>query len=179
MYDLQEQEQLDELKAWWKQYGRMVTTVVLAACVAAGATVGWQFYKRNQAEHASQLYGTLEALAAAKANYEAGEATSAAAQLQWTVDHARDEDIVAAARLRLAGVLLDQKKYDEALKLLEAAHPEAFNGLFADLKGDVLVAQGKTAEARAAYQQALDKLPAEGTYRAIVQVKLDGLGADK
>jgi predicted negative regulator of RcsB-dependent stress response len=210
MYDLQEQEQIDELKAWWKQYGRMVITVVLAASVAAAATVGWQVYKRNQAEHASQLYGTLEkalrandikqvrdisaqlmdkyggtayapmaALAAAKANYAAGDPKSAAAQLQWTVDHARDEDIVAAARLRLAGLLLDDKKYDEALELLKAAHPEAFNGLFSDLEGDVLVAQGKTAEARAAYQQALEKLPAEGSYRAMVQVKLDGLGADK
>jgi predicted negative regulator of RcsB-dependent stress response len=210
MYDLQEQEQIDELKAWWKQYGGMVIAVVLAGSVAAAATVGWQWYKRSQAEHASQMYGTLEkalrandikqvrdvsaqlmdkyggtaygpmaALAAAKANYEAGDPKSAAVQLRWAIDHARDDDIVAAARLRLAGVLLDEKKYDEALKLLEAPHPEAFNGLFSDLKGDVLVAQGKTAEARVAYQQALDKLPAEGTYRAIVQVKLDGLGVDK
>ena len=76
-------------------------------------------------------------------------------------------------------MLLDEKKYDEALKLLDTEHPEAFTGLFADLKGDIFVAQGKMAEAKAAYKQALEKLPAAGTYRAIVQVKLDGLGGDK
>ena len=210
MYDLEEQEQIDELKAWWKQHGRMITAVVVAACVGAAATWGWQSYKRTQSEQASQVYGTLEkavqandlkrirelsgqlmekfggtayapmaALAAAKANYEAGDAKSAAAQLQWIVDNARDEDVAATARLRLAGVLLDEKKYGDALKLLDAGHPDAFVGLFADLKGDIHVAQGKTAEAKAAYQQALEKLPAEGGYRAVVQVKLDGLGGEK
>ena len=83
-------------------------------------------------KYGSTAYGPMAALAAAKANYEAGDAAGAATQLQWVVEHARDDDVVAVARLRLAGVLLDQKKYDEALKLLEAAHPEAFEGLFAD-----------------------------------------------
>ena len=210
MYDLEEQEQIDELKAWWKQYGRMLIVLVVAACVGAAGTIGWQWYKRSQAEKASQLYGALEkavrandpkqtrelsgqlmdqfgataygpmaAMAAAKASYDSGDAKSAAAQLQWTIDHARDDDLVATARLRLAGVLLDEKKYDDALKLLDAAHPDAFAGLFADLKGDIYVAQGKTAEAKAAYQQALEKLPAAGTYRSVVQVKLDALGGDK
>jgi predicted negative regulator of RcsB-dependent stress response len=210
MYDLEEQEQIDELKAWWKQYGRMLIVLVVAACVGAAGTIGWQWYKRSQSEKASQLYGALEkavrandpkqtrelsaqlmdkfggtaygpmaAMAAAKASYDSGDAKSAAAQLQWTIDNARDDDLVATARLRLAGVLLDEKKYDEALKLLDAAHPDAFGGLFADLKGDTYVAQGRTAEAKAAYKQALEKLPAEGTYHSIVQVKLDALGGDK
>jgi len=210
MYDLEEQEQIDELKAWWKQYGRMLIVLVVAACVGAAGTAGWQWYKRSQSEQASQLYGTLEkavrandlkqirelsgqlmdkfagtaygpmaALAVAKASYDGGDAKSAQAQLQWTIDNARDDDLIATARLRLAGVLLDEKKYDEALKLLDTAHPEAFTGLFADLKGDTYVAQGKMAEAKAAYRQALEKLPGEGTYRAIVQVKLDALGVDK
>lgn len=210
MYDLEEQEQIDELKAWWKQHGQLVILVVAAVVVAAAGTLGWQWYKRSQSEQASQLYGALEkavrandlkqirevstqlkdkfggtaygpmaALAAAKAGYEGGDAKSAAADLQWVVDNARDEDVVAAARVRLAGVLLDEKKYDEALKLLDSAHPDPFTGLFADMRGDVLVAQGKLVEAKAAYKLALEKLPAEGTYRAMVQVKLDGLGGEK
>jgi predicted negative regulator of RcsB-dependent stress response len=210
MYDLEEQEQIDELKAWWKQYGRMVMVLVVAICVGAAGTAGWQWYKRSQSEKASMLYGALEkalrandlkqtrelsgqlmdqygataygpmaALAAAKASYDSGDAKSAAAQLQWTIDNARDDDVVATARLRLAGVLLDEKKYDEALKLLDAAHPDAFAGLVADLKGDTYVAQGKMAEAKAAYKQALEKLPADNNYHSIVQVKLDALGGDK
>jgi predicted negative regulator of RcsB-dependent stress response len=210
MYDLEEQEQIDALKAWWKEHGNLVVTVLVAACLAAGATAGWRWYRSNQAEQAAQLYGALEkaqrandtkgireraaqlmdrygstaygpmaALMAAKANYDAGDATSAAAQLRWVVDNARDDDVAASARVRLAGVLLDQKKYDEALSVLDAKHADSFNGLFADRKGDIYTAQGKTAEARAAYKEALEKLPQQGTYRAIVQVKLDGLGGAK
>ena len=210
MYDLEEQEKVDELKAWWKQHGQMVIAVAVAACIGAAAAGGWQWYKRGQSEQASRLYGTLEraiqandlkqirevsgqlmdkfggtaygpmaALAAAKANFETGDAKGAAAQLQWTLEHARDEGIAATARLRLAGVLLDENRYDDALKLLDASYPDAFVGLFEDRKGDIYVAQGKTAEAKAAYKAALEKLPAQGSYRNLVQVKLDGLGGDQ
>jgi len=203
MYDLEEQEKIDQLKAWWKQYGQ--TVIVVAA--AAG---GWQWYKRSQAEQAAQLYGTLEkalqandlkqtrdvsaqlmdkfggtaygpmaALAGAKANFDAGDAEAAAAQLRWAIEHAKDEGIAATARLRLAAVLLDEKKYDDALKLLVSGYPDAYAGLFEDQKGDVYVAQGKTGEAKAAYKAALEKLPAQGSYRQIIQVKLDGLGSDQ
>jgi predicted negative regulator of RcsB-dependent stress response len=210
MYDLEEQEKIDELKAWWKQYGQMVIAVAVAACIGAGAAAGWQWYKRTQSEQASQLYGALEkamlandlkqirdvsgqlmndfggtaygpmaALAGAKANFDAGDTAAAAAQLRWAIEHAKDEGIAATARLRLAAVLLDEKKYDDALKLLSAGHPEAYTGLFEDQKGDIYVAQGKTGDAKAAYKAALEKLPAQGTYRQIVQVKLDGLGNDQ
>ncbi len=210
MYDLEEQETIDELKAWWKQHGQMVIAVVVAACVGAAGAAGWQWHKRTQAEQASQLYGTLEkamqandlkqirdvsaqlmdkfggtaygpmaALAGAKANFDAGDAEGAAAQLRWAIEHARDEGIAATARLRLAAVLLDEKKYDDALKLLGAGYPDAYAGLFEDQKGDIYVAQGKTGEARAAYKAALEKLPPQGNYRQIVQVKLDGLGIDQ
>jgi predicted negative regulator of RcsB-dependent stress response len=207
MYDLEEQEQIDALKSWWRQNQRMVMTVVIAAAIAAAGTSGWRWYRDHQAGAAAQLYANLEkarrandtkavretagqlmdqygstvygsmaALTAAKINYEAGDATSATAQLRWVTEHSRDADVEATARVRLAGVLLDQKKYDEALSALDAKHPEAFNGLFADRKGDIYTAQGKTAEARAAYKEALDKLPQQGAYRSVVQVKLDGLG---
>jgi predicted negative regulator of RcsB-dependent stress response len=210
MYDLEEQEKIDELKAWWKQYGQMVIAVAVAACIGAGAAAGWQWYKRTQSEQASQLYGVLEkailandlkqirdvsgqlmdkfggtaygpmaALASAKANFDAGDTAAAAVQLRWAIEHAKDEGIAATARLRLAAVLLDEKKYDDALKLLSAGHPEAYTGLFEDQKGDIYVAQGKTADARAAYKAALEKLPTQGTYRQLVQVKLDGLGNDQ
>ncbi len=191
MYDLEEQEQIDELKAWWKQYGRMLIVLVVAACVGAAGTAGWQWYKRSQSEQASQLYGTLEK--AVRAN-DLKQIRELSGQLMdkfgwhciWSDGGARRGQgqlrcrrceeragaaasgrsttrattiVIATARLRLAGVLLDEKKYDEALKLLDTEHPEAFNGLFADLKGDTYVAQGKTAEAKAAYKQALEKLP--------------------
>ncbi len=54
--------------------------------------------------------------------------------------------------------------------------PDAFKGLFADLRGDALVAAGRAAEARAAYQEALAALDPKSPYRSYVQVKLDTVG---
>ena len=64
-------------------------------------------------------------------------------------------------------------------KVLDAAHPEPFAALFADARGDVYVAQGKAAEARLAYQAALDKLPKSSAYRNVVELKRDALGSAK
>jgi predicted negative regulator of RcsB-dependent stress response len=118
-------------------------------------------------------------LAAARAAFDTGAAADAAARLQWAIDHGKDDLLRDVAQLRLAAVMLDQKKYDEALKLLDAKHGEAMTSLYADLKGDVLVAEGKNAEARGAYQLALDKSDAKSSYRSYIQIKLDGLGAAK
>ena len=98
-------------------------------------------------------------------------------QLQWVIDHAEEAGLKDAARLRLAAILLDEKNHDGALKLLEAVHPESFDGLYADLRGDVLSAQGKTDEARSAYKLAYEKTDDKSAYRNVIQMKLDALGA--
>lgn len=127
----------------------------------------------------STPYGPMAALVLARSNYEAGEVDTAAVQLQWVIDKAKDNDSVALARLRLAGIRLDQEKYDEALKLLEGEHATAFVPLYADLRGDIYVAQGKFDEARAAYRSAIEKSAPAGNYRNVVQIKLDALGPGK
>jgi len=108
-----------------------------------------------------------------------GDNAAAKTHLQWVVEHGRDEETRDIARLRTAAVLLDEKKYDEALKVLEAKHTESLTSLYADLRGDVLVAQAKPAEARGAYQLALDKSDARSAYRPLIQLKLDALGTAK
>lgn len=60
VYDLEEQEQLDELKTWWKQYGNLVTNVLLIVALALVAWQGWNYYQRNQAAQASILYSALQ-----------------------------------------------------------------------------------------------------------------------
>jgi predicted negative regulator of RcsB-dependent stress response len=127
--------------------------------------------------YAGSAYAPRAQLLAAQASLQARDVVHAKVQLQWVVEHASETGLQDTARLKLASVLLDEKKYDEALKQLDAAHPESFTGLYADLKGDVLSAQGKVAEARAAYQQALDKTDSKSTYRNLIQLKMDGLGA--
>jgi len=207
MYDLEEQEQIDALKSWWRQNGKLVIAALVAAALAAAAVTGWRTFQARKAMEAAQMYvgleeaargndakklkevssalmeqygntafGPMAALMAAKSSFDQGDLKSAAAQLQWALDHAKDDETRAVARLRLAAVRLDEKQYPEALQLLEAKHPDAFAGLYLDLRADVLIAQGKPAEARAAYKDALDKLPQQGTYRLVVQAKLDALG---
>lgn len=206
-YDLEEQEQLDELKTWWKLHGNKVIGVVTAVLLALAAYKGWNYYQHAQAVKASAKYEALTqldakdlkgmrtlvgelmdgyagtpyagraALIAAKANYAANDAKSARAQLEWAMNNAREDAVRAIAQLQLAGLQYEEKQYDAALKTLEQKHDAAFDGLYADLKGDVLAAQGKKAEARTAYALALTKLDAAGRYHRYTQYKLDSLGS--
>ncbi|MDP2784012.1 MAG: tetratricopeptide repeat protein [Sulfurimicrobium sp.] len=206
-YDLEEQEQMDAIKAWWTQHGNTVLLSVAVFVAIVAGTQGWRYYQNKQTVQAAGLYEMLQgaadgrdvkkvrevagqlieqyprtayatraALLAAKFNHDSGDAKSAKAQLQWALDHAGSDEIRDAARLRLAGVLLDENNHGEALKLLEAKHGAAFDGLYADLKGDVLLASGKGSEAQASYKLALEKIDPASAYRGLVQMKLDGLG---
>ena len=55
-YDLEEQEQLATLKGWWKQYGNLVSWVVIAALLAFSGWSGWKYYQRDQSMKAALLY---------------------------------------------------------------------------------------------------------------------------
>lgn len=208
--DLQEQEQLDALKAWWKENGRWVMTALIVALGSFIAVRGWHIWQGKQAQQAATLYaGVIQQLdsndpkriddatravvdkfgstayapraqlLAAQASIQAKDDARAKSQLQWVVDHASEDGLQNVARLKLASLLLDEKSYGDALKLLDAKHPESFDGLYADLKGDVLLAEGKKDEARAAYKLAFDKTDEKNSYRNLIQMKLDALGGAK
>lgn len=116
-------------------------------------------------------YAVRAALVAARAAVQAGNDQVAGDMLQWALDHAKEPEIKDLARLRLASVLVDEGKYDQALKLLDGQHGASFTGLYADLRGDALAATGKIDEARAAYQKALGSLSSQSAYSNIVQMK--------
>ena len=206
-YDLEEQEQLEGLKAFWNQYGNFLLTVVTVVLLAIAGYRGWGWYQDRQALEAASVfeqlrgaaekkdvakvkesagtifekysrtaYGQMAAMVAAKVYVEAGDLKSAKAPLQWAVEHAVDDEFRHVARIRLAGILLDEKAYDEAFKLVSLEPPERFAGLYADRRGDILVAQNKLAEARTAYRLALDKLEGTSPLKRLVQVKFDALG---
>lgn len=208
-YDLEEQEQLATLKAWWNQFGNLTTWIITIGLAAYAAWSGWNYYQRNQAAQASQLYDELQkavtakdpvkvlraatdmqdkfgrtayaqmsALVAAKSAFEASDLKGAKAQLQWVIEHGADDEYKVIAKLRLAGVLMDEKSYDEGLKLLSGEYPEQFASAVADRKGDILVAQNKLAEARAAYQLALEKTTGKSPGRQMIQLKLDAIGGE-
>lgn len=122
-------------------------------------------------------YAPRAALALARTEYEAGDLAGAKTRLRWAMANAKEEELRDVARLRLAGVLLDERSYDEALKALDASSTPAYAGLFSDMKGDVLAAQGKIAEAKSSYQAALEKMDAGSPYRGFVELKLESLGS--
>ena len=124
------------------------------------------------------LYASMGALASARFYFDQGDLKNARTQLQWVVDRSPSDEMRDIARLRLAGVMLDEKSHDEALALLEAKHLPAMDAQYAALKGDVLVAKGQAAEAKAAYRLALEKSDERGggAFRASVQLRLDALG---
>lgn len=206
-YDLQEQEQLAQFRAWWDRYGNWVLTAVTACLLAIAAYNGWGWYQRDQATRAAGVYDALlravdanegsrvqeltdtlveryggtvyapmAALRAAYFRHKGGDLPGARARLQWVIDASGHPEYRPLARLRLAGVQLDEQAYDDALRTLSAAAPPtALAAAYADRRGDVLAAQGKTAEARAAYQEALGQVDAGHPLRRIVEIKIDAL----
>ena len=205
--DLQEQEQVDALKAFWQQYGNLITWGLVAALLVYAGITGWQWWQREQATHAGAMFdefdralsaGDLDKTArvfadlkerfprtayaqqagmlAAKAQFDKGLGDDARASLTWVIEHAVEGDYKSLARLRLAALLLDAKQYDEALKQLDAVPAGPYAALAADRRGDVLLAQGKKDDARAAYQQAFKSMDDKVEYRRLVDAKLTALG---
>ncbi|MDC8445572.1 MAG: tetratricopeptide repeat protein [Nitrosomonas sp.] len=204
--DFEEQEKLDTLKTWWNRYGTIITIMLAVAVATIGGTKVWEYFQRQQAQQAADLYALLKqvqttgdlmkitdaahlltegyassgyapraALIVAKASVDAGDLQRAKTHLQWVMENAKEPEMIDLARLRLATVLLDEKNYAAALQQLNTRHSSAFSGLYADLKGDVLLASGKIDEARLAYEAAVNALSKNTNYHNIVQMKADAL----
>ncbi len=207
VYDLEEQEKLDDLKAWWKLWGNTVLGIVIALCIGLGSVQGWRWWQTNRAEQAAVLYGAIVsavtandtakakdamaqladrfggtayaprgALLVARTLFDAGDKDGAKAQLAFVIDRSDEDELKQIARLRLAEVQLDDKQYDDALRTLDAKTDDSFAPVYADLRGDILVAAGRTADARTAYETALGKFDANSQYRPYLQAKLDAVG---
>jgi predicted negative regulator of RcsB-dependent stress response len=207
--DLEEQEQLDQLKHFWKTWGNLISWVLIAVLGSYAAWNGYQYWQRSQSVKASALFDEVEravasgelsrversladmqdkfgstqfaqqaALLAAKTLQSQGKTDAARAALAGVAEKASDPAYRDVARLRLAGLHLDAKAYDEALKVLGSEFTPAMSGLAADLRGDVLQAKGQTSEAVTAYQLAWSKLADAPDYRRLVQAKLNALGVD-
>lgn len=207
-YNLQDQEQIDELKAFWARNGNRILWTLLIVAAAFAGWRAWNWYQASQAEKAAQsyaglvnvirsgkpgqigeryqallsdhggsVYAGMAGLRVAEAYARAGKGDEAASVLEQVMQADDRGGFRQVAGVRLAGLLLDGKKYDEALKTLDPAvigrSEGEMAGNIADRRGDVLAAQGKKAEAQAAYREALEKLPASAPLRELVEVKLN------
>lgn len=207
--DLEEQEQLDELKHFWKRYGNAITWVLIVVLGGFAAWNGYQYWQRSQAAQAAAMYDEVEkvsregdtdklerafgdmtarfasttyapqaGLLVAKTLYAAGKLDAAKAALTWVAEKSKDAGYASIGRLRLAGLLMDAKAYDEALKVLDVGISDEFVALQADRRGDIFMAQGKKPEAKEQYLKAYKQFDAGVDYRRLVAFKLNSLGVD-
>ncbi len=206
--DLEEQEQIDQLKHFWNRYGNAITWLLIVVLGAFAAWNGWNYWQRKQATEAAVMYDEVEraaqaadlpkldrtlsdiqnsygattfaqqsALLAARIYQEQKQSDKAQAALAWVAEKSGDEGLRAVAQLRLAGLLLEAKAYDQALQQLAGKMSPEFKALAADRRGDIYLAQGKPDQAKAAYQEAYAALDPQLEYRMLIEVKLNALGA--
>lgn len=124
-------------------------------------------------EYSGTPYAGMAALMLGRLSHEAGDIAGAKEHLQWALDHASDPATVHAARLRLGRLLLAEGRHDEAMALARSRPQAGFEGEYLELQGDILVTQKNFVEARAAYMEALKRLPQDSPYRRVLQMKLD------
>jgi predicted negative regulator of RcsB-dependent stress response len=65
-FDLQEQEQIAEFKAWWDSWGKFIAIGLVAVLVAYFGWKGWNSYLASQSAKAGVLYAELDKWAEAK-----------------------------------------------------------------------------------------------------------------
>lgn len=206
-FDLQEQEQIAELKAFWHDYGRYIALALLVGAVAFGGSKGWQYLENTRSQKAAAIYFQVEksgsdieklkvpvgelkkeyartayaaraALLAASAAFAKKDYAATKAELEWVLANAREASLRDVARVRMANVLMDENKLDDALAQLKGAEEQSFGALFAETRGDVLALKNDAAGAQDAYKQALAKLQKETAkeHYKFVEMKLESLG---
>ncbi|MHB8729020.1 MAG: YfgM family protein [Sulfuricaulis sp.] len=209
MSSYDEQEDLERLKTWWKNYGN---TVIFGMLLGAAILVGVRYWnqhteQRLQAasllynqmlqnfhtqpgnarksgedlikDYASTPYAGMAGLMLARMDYDAGDTAAARKQLQWVMTNAGDAATVHSARLRLARLYLDGGDKDAALALLNVKDQGGFESEYEELRGDIYFAKGQIDQARAAYREALKHLAQGSPYVRILNMKLDDLGPER
>ena len=128
--------------------------------------------------HPKSPYADQADLALARSAVDRREFDEAAKRLRRVADSSRDPELRLIAQSRLARVLAEQGKHDEALALLDVGKAGAFAPVFHEIRGDVLAAKGDAAGARKEYDTALTdagSAEAAGLDRNFIELKRDAL----
>ena len=175
-YDLEEQEQIAQLKAFWEKWGTLVSGVAVAALLAYAGWQGYGWYQKRQVTQAEAAFASFNTsiqnkdadLAAklaglqgafGKTNYASlaslqmaavlatdGKFEQAQAPLQWVIEHGQAKN-QGAARLRLADIQMQLNQKDAALKTLDTPVAQ-YATAFAAKKADIYMMAGDSAKAR-------------------------------
>jgi FimV-like protein len=202
---LSEKEQIEQLRHWLSENGRSILTGLLLGLALVAVLWYWRPYRDRQLADASAVFTQLQeaveqnqrdkalelaakldgywrtpyamqaSLALAGMYMEADEPEPAAEQLQKVISGAHDDVLTQVARLRLARVRLYQQQADAALTVLGKDSPGKFAPMYHEVRGDALLALGRSDEARSEYQLALATLEPGVTDRAMLEMKLNDL----
>lgn len=203
---LNEDEQVEALKNWWRENGRSVVIGIVLGFALIFGWQGWKSWQKSQGEAASTLfenmliqvasgnregalvagkrllgefdgsvYASFAAFEMARLAYQGNEPASAVSDLEWVEAHAPDSILSDLARVRLARVLIDIDKADEAQGRLQAVSEGFMPAAVAELEGDIAMKRGDKAAARAAYGRAVLAAPDN----ELLRMKLQQLGKEE
>lgn len=207
--DLEEQEQLDQLKYFWKKNGNTITWVSI---LVLSLFVGWNFFKNYQYSQTlqaramydevykviksadsikldrvftdmkhrfpSSIYTQQAGLLVAKQYYIINNIESSKSALIWVASQpsAYENGYQSIAKLRLSGILMESKKYNDALEKVTGNFLPHFNSLIADRKGDIFMLQGMRKDAIVEYKKSFKIFEEFTEYRHLLEFKLNALG---
>ena len=183
-YSIEEEQEINQLKDWWKENGK---TIIVAFILGVGGMFGWRYWQAHQAEQIAQASAQYDALIysaqqdeqAKKANIEqfvqansktayavfalldeAKKATekqdfaAAEANLNQALTQSQDEVLTSIVALRLSSVQFQLGQLDNALSTLNQVKGESFNARKAILTGDIQIAKGDKVAAKNSFEQA-------------------------
>ncbi len=195
---LTDEEQVARLRAWWESNG---TALIVGVVLVVLGVVGWRWYQSSVEERVtrgsdlyiqwleagkdarqrlaeliaqeagSTAYHSFVLLQGARDAVEAGDLPLAQSQLDKAIEAAPAQELADLARLRLARVLFDLDRADDALETLRQIRGDGYRSLAAELKGDIHLSRGERAEAHEAYASALAQVQ-EGNQRPLLEVKV-------
>ena len=136
-------------------------------------------FQSLQDDHGKSPYASMAALQMARARMEVNQPDLAISLLEYVVGSGYPQAMRVVARERLARVLLDQGRAEEALVTLDGATDiTGFEARYAEVRGDILLDLGRTDEAVAAYQESLEALEEGVGDRNKLVMKLESMGAE-
>ena len=128
------------------------------------------------ADHDGTLYADMAKLMLARVLVESKELEAAQGYLQQVSSEGANASMQQLAKARLARVLSAKGETEKALSLVAQAQDESYQALFAEVRGDIYLSQGKAPAANTAYSAALELLPpSEFNRRSLIQLKLDSV----
>ncbi|PJG84146.1 YfgM family protein [Caviibacterium pharyngocola] len=202
-YTIEEEQELNELKTWWQENYKSIIVIFILTFGGVFGWRYWQDYQvskmqqisaqydqviyaeqKDSAEQSAKLdqfvsenkktsYAVFALLDGAKAAVDKQDFPAAEKLLKQAVAESSDDLLLSASALRLATVQFQQQQFDQALESLKQVKVASWEGRKNLLHGDILLAKGDKAGAKASFEQALKS--ADALEQSLIQVRLNNL----